>query len=614
MRSRNQPLAEPSREPPGDRAGRWAVLAGGAVLAAAAVIAYAGTFSVPLLFDDESSIAGNPTLRHMASAFWPPADRTVTGRPVLNLSFAANYAISGPAVWSYHALNLAIHILAALTLFGIVRRTLSMREGRPGTAIAFSVALLWTLHPLQTGAVTYIVQRAESLMGLFYLLTLYCFMRGARAGSRSQSLWHAASFGSCLLGMATKEVMASAPLVVLLYDRAFLAGGFGEAIRRRWKFYAALSATWLLLAWLIFSSHPPGASADAGTGLTWWRYALTQFPAIAHYLRLCFLPYPLVFDYGTVLAPPSLQIIPYALGVIGLAAATVWALFRHPAIGLLGASFFAILAPSSSVVPVVGETMADYRMYLPLIPVLVLALLGIYRWLGRPALPVCMVLAAGLGLATVERNRDYSSAQSIWSDTVAKRPGNYRAHDNLAGVLIGVPGRLDDAIAHFEEAVRLRPDLAQSHNNLGNVLSNAPGRVEDAIAQYKEALRLEPSLYSAYIGLGNVLSGVPGRLDGAITSYEVGLHLKPDSAEGHFNLGNALSRSPGRLNEAVAQYEEALRLKPGLAEAHFGLAVALLNSPGRTRDAVAHLEAGLRLKPDDALARKILADVLASER
>src|SRR5271166_1611891 len=213
MRTPNEPPAEPPQEP-----ARWTVLAGGVAIAAAAVAAYAGTFSVPLLFDDESSIAGNPTLRHLASAFWPPGDRTVTGRPFLNLSLAFNYAVGGTAVWSYHALNLAIHILAGLALFGIARRTLALRGVASGAAAAFSVAFLWTLHPIQSEAVTYIVQRAESLMGLFYLLTLYCFIRGAGAGGWSRLLWYGASVGSCLLGMATKEVMASAPLVVFLYD------------------------------------------------------------------------------------------------------------------------------------------------------------------------------------------------------------------------------------------------------------------------------------------------------------------------------------------------------------------------------------------------------------
>jgi hypothetical protein len=166
----------------------WLLLLGGALLAAGAIAAYSRTFSVPLLFDDIGAIGENRTIRHWSTAFWPSGNITASGRPILNLSLAFNYAISGTAVWSYHVVNLAIHILAGVTLFGIVRRTLRLRSGqalrlRSGQAldgsgdgdavlVGFSAALLWTLHPLQTEAVTYIVQRAESLMGLFYLLTL----------------------------------------------------------------------------------------------------------------------------------------------------------------------------------------------------------------------------------------------------------------------------------------------------------------------------------------------------------------------------------------------------------------------------------------------------------
>jgi len=172
---------------PGGRT-NWRQMAIGSVIAAGAIAVYSRTFSVPFLFDDGPAIVDNRTIRHLSTAFWPAPDTTAGGRPILNLSLAINYAISGTAVWSYHALNLAIHVLAGLTLFGIVRRTLAPRAGSAASLTAFSAALLWTLHPLQTESVTYIVQRAESLMGLFYLLTLYCFIRGAEPDGRRR-LW-----------------------------------------------------------------------------------------------------------------------------------------------------------------------------------------------------------------------------------------------------------------------------------------------------------------------------------------------------------------------------------------------------------------------------------------
>lgn len=589
------------------RGADWPALAGGAVLAAAAAAAYGRTLSVPFLFDDETSVAGNPTLRHLGSALWPPVDATVGGRPVLNLSLALNYSISGASAWSYHAANLAIHVLASLALFGIVRRTLALRRPNGAAAVGFCAALLWSLHPLLTESVTYVIQRAESLMGLFYLLTLYCFIRGAGSGPRGRRGWYALCVCACALGMGTKEVMVSAPLVVLLYDRTFLCGGLREAWGRRRWLHSSLGATWLVLACLVLSTQGRAATVGFGSGVSAWQYACTQAPAIVHYLRLCVWPRPLIFDYGMVLALPSPWVLASALLIAALAAATAWALLRRPAAGFLGFFFFAVLAPSSSFIPVVTETVAEQRMYLALIPVAVLGVVALHRWLSRAALPLSLILAAGLGWGTWERNGDYRSAESIWADTVAKVPGNERAQYNLGCVIQGEPGRLDEAVADFEKAILIAPDYYRAHCNLGIALQSL-GRTPEAIAQYEEALRLKPDLVEAHNGIGNALLAA-GRMPEAIAHYQQAIVLKPDYVEAHNDLGCALAKVKGREGEAVAQFGEALRLEPGFMAAHFNLANTL-NAMGRAEDAVAEFEAALRLKPDDPAIHFYLAGAL----
>jgi tetratricopeptide (TPR) repeat protein len=588
----------------------WTALACAAALAALAALAYGRTFSVPLIFDDVPAITGNPTLRHLGTALRPPIDMTVSARPILNLSLALNYAAGGTDVRGYHATNLAIHILAGLALFGIVRRTLARRGSPAASPAAFSAALLWLLHPLQTESVTYVVQRAESLMGLFYLLTLYCFIRGAEAETPASRPWYVLSIAACLLGMATKEVMVSAPLIVLLYDRAFLAGNLGEAWRRHWRVYAGLAATWLILPYLVLSTHGRGGTAGYGGAVPWWSYALTQFPAIIHYLRLSLWPHPLIFDYGRALEAPSLQVAACAVAVAGLAAAFAWALFRNSAAGFLGAAFFAVLAPSSSIVPVVTETMAEHRMYLALAPVVILFVAGTYRWMGRAALPFCLVLAAGLFWATLKRNDVYSTEEGIWSDTVAKRPDNERAHNNLGYLLSTEPGRSSDAISQYEQALRLTPDYGQAQYNLGFELAAVPGRLGEAVAHYEEAVRLMPDDAEAHYDLAVALASVPGRSNEMIARYREALRLKPDYPEAHYNLGCALMAMPGQQDDAVAQFEDAVRLSPGLAEAHYNLGRVLETAPGRQGDAIAHYREALRLKPDYPEAHYSLAGAL----
>ena len=705
MPAQNPPAGTPTLKRTPGLPVDWQQLVGGSILTVGAIAAYCRTLSVPLLFDDNAAIVNNSTIRHWSTAFFPPAATTASGRPILNLSLAFNYGLSGTAAWSYHAFNLAIHILAGLTLFGIVRRTLRLRSGqalrlrsgqalrlrsgqalrlrsgqalrlRSGQALAgqgdatasligFSAALLWTLHPLQTESVTYIVQRAESLMGLFYLLTLYCFVRsvGADETGRSPSrVWSTFCVGSCLLGMATKEVMVSAPLIVLLYDRTFVAGSFREAWRRRWGLHVALAATWLLLVGLVASTGWD-RSGDSGfdVGITPGAYWLTQFEAVSRYLWLSVWPHPLVFEYGTFWGGFSVEVALYALVVVGLAAAVLIALWRRPALGFLGAWFFVILAPTS-IMPGRVQMIVEHRMYLSLAAVVVAGVVGLYTVMqtGRepepqdhglrdhgprdngpldhglrdngprdnglvalwsaalrscglvvcgPVVPIVLflALALGLGLLTALRNEDYRSELGIWRDTVAKRPNNERALVCWGDALSKMPGRMNDAIARYEEALRLKPNLSQAHNNLGKAL-NDEGRTLEAIAQYEEVLRLNPGVAVAHNNLGGALNAV-GRTKEAIVQYEAALRLNPDLAEAHDNLGNAFN-TEGRTQEAIVHYEAALRLNPDDAQVHAELGFALEKTPGRLNDAIAHYEEALRLKPDDAAAHYNLGNVL----
>jgi tetratricopeptide (TPR) repeat protein len=573
----------------------------------AAFAAYHNSFSGPFIWDDLLSITDNPTIRHLGSALSPPNDVGVGGRPISNLTLALNYALGGTEVWGYHAFNLLIHTLAGLTLFGLVRRTLQRpvlneRFGTFALPLALAVAVIWTVHPLQTEAVTYITQRYESMMGLFYLFTLYCFVRSVESAAPVK--WQILSVVACLLGVMSKEIIVTAPVMVLLYDRTFVAGSFLEAWRRRWRYYLGLASMWLLLVPLLTGVHQ--RSAGFGLGVTWWRYALNSCRSVVLYLKLAVWPHPLVLDYGTDIVHHASEITPYVMVLAVLVAGTAVALWRRPVVGFAGAWIFVILAPASSVVPLAGQPMAEHRMYLSLAAVIGLGVLALYARIGRRSIPVFAAAAAGLGWITIQRNKDYRSELTIWSDTVAKRPNSERAHNNLGIAWSKMPGRLDDAIAQYREALRLKPGYAEVHYNLGAAWAKMPGRLHDAAAQYEEALRLKPDYMEAHYSLGVAWSKMPGRLQDAIAQYEAALRLKPDYAAAHNNLGLAWSQMPGRLQDAIAQYEAALRLQPDSAEAHNNLGNAWSQVPGRLKDAAAQFEAALRLKPDYAEAHNNL--------
>jgi tetratricopeptide (TPR) repeat protein len=564
------------------------------IVVLAALAAYHNSFSGPFFFDDTSAITANSTIRHFENAFSPSPRNATFGRPLLNLSFALNYALGGLNVWGYHAFNLLIHMLAGLTLFGIVRRTLECGRGaltphlshsRGGgtspTLLALAVAVIWTVHPLQTEAVTYISQRAESLMGLFYLLTLYCFVRSTdETGERQQargerpekearypqvirplasSLWSLASICCCLLGVMSKEIIVTAPVIVLFYDRTFVAGSFREAWRQRWRYYLGLAGTWLLLARLMTGLNQRGVGF--GDAVKWWNYALTSCRSVVLYLKLAIWPHPLVFDYGTnsIVVQHATEIVPYALLLAVLLVGTAIALWRWPVVGFAGVWLFLILTPTSSVVPVILSPMAEHRMYLSLAAIVAVVVLGLHRWMGRRSLILFAAIAVGLGCLTIHRNKDYYTKVSIWRDVITKRPGNERAYLNLGIELSKIPGRMPDAIAEYQAALVIKPDFAEAHGNLGYALSKIPGRLLDAVPEYEAALRIKPDYLQAHLDLGDALSKIPDRLQDAITQYEEALRINPECAEAHFNLGLILMNIPDRQQEAMVQLKAALR-------------------------------------------------------
>jgi tetratricopeptide (TPR) repeat protein len=591
---------------------RWGTLLADCVIVCAALVAYHNSFSGPLIWDDQSAITDNATIKQLGNAISPPTTATTGGRPFLNLTFAVNYAFGGMNVWGYHTLNLLIHALAGLTLFGIVRRTLLRpplvgRFGSVALPLALAVAVIWIVHPLQTEAVTYISQRAESLMGLFYLLTLYCFIRGVE--SSAPLGWQLFSALACLLGVMSKEIIITAPVIVFLYDRTFVAGSFREAWRRHWRYYLGLAGTWALLVPSLMSVHQRGAGFELG--ITWSRYALISCRAVSLYLKLVLWPHPLVFDYGTDVVHNTIGILPFVLVPVVLIAGVVIALWRWPMIGFAGAWFFMILAPTTSVVPVVLSPMAEHRMYLSLAAAITLVVLGLHSLIGRRSVIVFAALAIGLSALSVRRNKDYHSALAIWSDTVEKCPGSARAHYNLGVALMDL-SRLPEAISQYEAALQINPDYANAHNNLGAALAKVPGQLSEAISHYETALRINPNYAIAHYNLGDALAKIPGQMPEAISHYETALRINPNLAEAHNGLGSVLAEIPGRLPEAISHYEAALRINPYLMDAHYNLGNILSNIPSRVPEAIAHYEAVLRINPDSAETHCNLGKILVT--
>ncbi len=575
------------------------------LLVVAGVAAYWTSFAGDFVYDDPVHIHQNERIRDLGSL------GTLLGgrRPVVDLTLALNYAAGQLDRWGYHAFNLAVHLLAGLALYGLVRRTLSLEAYRERFAslsrwLAGAVALLWLVHPLQTQSVTYIIQRGESLMGLFYLLTVYCLMRGATG--RHPIEWYAIAVATCALGMGSKAVMVTAPLTALLYDRAFLSVSFRAALQRRYPLYIGLVATLGILVvtgvahGVLDTAQAANRSVGFGfKGITPWAYALTQPGVIVHYLRLSFWPDPLCLDYAWPAAATAGRIVPPLVVVLILVGGTAWSLRARPWLGFVGAWFLLILAPTSTIIPI-RDPLVEHRMYLPLAAVLLLVVLGAFHaveWLigadawrrkaiARTGLAIALGLAGALAYATSQRNHAYQSDTTIWRDVVSKRPDNARGHLKYgAGV-----GDLGEAERAFRRAIELRPDYADAHYNLG-LVHNARGELSKAIDAYRRAVDHNPKHAQAQYNLANALSR-RGEGDAAVEAYMKAIDADPQHDNAQFNLGIALHER-GDLDGAAARYRAVLRINPEFGRAMRNLGHVLL-AQGRKDDASAQFGAALR--------------------
>ncbi len=471
--------------------------------------AYANSLGGPFVFDDIAGIEQNPSIRSLARALVPSDQQATAGRPVVNFSLAVNYAIHGLDVRGYHLLNIAIHVLAALVLFDIVRLTLSRRpldESFVAAAnpLAFAAALLWLVHPIQTECVDYLSLRNESLMGLFFLLTLDTAIRSNGA---SRSGWAMASVLCCGLGMASKEVMVAAPIMVIAYDWSFRSEAWRDVLRRRYRLYLALASTWMILVLLGWGGARSDSTGFAhGVGPVAW--ALVQCRMVLHYFALSVWPHPLTFDYGEFTSVGFAELAPWVMAMGIILVGTAILVLRRPRIGFALAWCFVILAPSSSILPLVSEVGAERRMYLPLAGLVALAVVGGYAILQRldrrHALAGWVIalslVAVPLFVLTVRRNTQYASRVSIWQSAIEASPDNARAHVNFANVLRNDLGELGRAEQHYRLALRLQPSNALAHTNLGSLLA-ITGRLDEAVDEFNRALDIEPGLSEARLYL-----------------------------------------------------------------------------------------------------------------
>jgi tetratricopeptide (TPR) repeat protein len=557
------------------------------VIAIVALFAYFNSFHGEFVLDD-FQFKSDPNLGR-------PFQSLMAARPVIALSLALNYWVDGLNLRGYHALNLSVHALAAFILYALVRRTLLLPRFEArfhdwAGWIGLVCSLIWMVHPLQTQSVTYIIQRCESFMGMFFLASLWCYVRGATA-DRGLG-WYIAAVVCCAIGTGCKELMFTLVPIALLYDRTFITGSWRKSIRCRWAVLAGLSVPPVagLLAH-FFSGLFTNPDSTVGFGVklhTPYSYALTETEVIVHYLRLAVYPVGQVLDYvdwkpcKTISECwPTIAAIAVLLTIIAIG---IW---RRSAWSFPAAWIFIILAPSSSIVPV-QDVAFEHRMYLPLAGVVVLIVCSM-AWAGlklsalwgpSPIPGIVLGVTAGaviftLGTMTAARNEDYSSAIRLYTDNVDKRPGNGRARLNLALQLLA-NGDTAGAEIQLNEALKLTLQMPNLQTQQVRVLRDS-GRIAEAVELANWLLAASPhSNDDAFeLGLSLLADNRPAE---ALPYLTRSAENMPTNRFVRLNYGIALEET-NRINEAVAEYRAALDLDPALVTQLLQAARHIANDP-----------------------------------
>lgn len=613
-----------ARRPRGERILPWILI----VIAAVAV--YWSSLDGQFVLDDVATIVENPHLasgQSLAEAIRPPDQDPDAPRwrgPVVGVSLAVNHRFGGFDPRGYHVFNMLVHAMAALILFAILRRTLALPNVPPylqraASHVALACVLIWMVHPLLTDSVTYIIQRTTLIMSLCYLLTLYFVIRTADAANPTR--WAVAAVITCVLGMLAKEAMVTAPVVVALYDRTYLSDSWRRIWRDRRYLYLGLGGSWFALLWLMHvSPHPGVIGLDLHIGP--FDYLLNQAQIIVEYLRLAIWPDDLLLDYGPARHLDIADAALPGIGLLVLLGASLFGYRRYPRVAFLGLWFFAILAPTSSFVPIVGEVGAERRMYLPLIAIVVGVVLAAHAVLvravnrkqitqnaartagGIATVAVTMLLAA----TTVARNHLYHDVVAIWRDTCEHAPLNPRAHNGL-GVALVHAGNPEAAIPAYQQAIALDQHYVDAHYNLARALSRT-GRQNEAANQYELLTAMFPDHFRAHNNLGNIYLQI-GRLDDAETAFREVLRIQPTSAFGANGLGLALLRG-GHVDSAVTAFDSALQADPSYLQAALNLGISL-EALDRSDEAISAYEHVLRYAPQHEVARAKLNELRRSD-
>jgi len=531
--------------------------------------------------------------------------------PLTTISHMADCQVYGLWAGGHHLTNVLLQAAAAVLLF------LVLVEMAGGLWRCGFVAAVWAIHPLRVESVAWVTERKDLLSGVFFMLTLLAYAAYAR---QPRSKLRYCTVGAVfILGLMSKSMLVTVPFVLLLLDywplKRFKPGEGVEGWRTAWRLIPEKAP--LLLIAVIFAVVQVEAARShlISVDKTPVMQRVGEAMVIcAVYLRQTVWPVDLAVEYVRPAGGlPAWQFV-LAIAVLGALSAGVL-LGRKKQPWLVTGWLWYV----GTLVPVIGIFQSDKYpqddryTYLPQIGVCIAGTWAAAEWAGRwrdrriTLGTVAVVILCALSAAAWQQTTYWRDSEALWTHTLGCTQENHEAQNNLGEALLQ-QGRTDEAMAHFQEALRIKPDYAVAHTNLGDALLRQ-GRMEEAMAQFQEALRIDATDAEIHNNIGNVLAR-QGRMDEAITQFIEALRIDPANVDAHINLGNALLWQ-GRTDDAIAQYREALKIDPAYAKAHYNLGRALFQQ-GQSEEAIAQMQRALDLQPSNPSIEIDLAWMLAA--
>ncbi len=551
---------------------------------------YSNTFNAPWHFDDEPNVVTNYPL-HIKSLSWKEIKKTVQYegklyRPVACLSFSLNYYFGKLNVFGYHLVNIVIHVITAIFLYLFTYATLNLlclrhRYGPKAHSIAMLASVLWATHPVQTQAITYIVQRMASMASMFYIMSLYFYViyKTNRTGERWFFLLICMFTG--LLAFGSKENTAMLPVTIILYEVVFFQElNFGQ-IKKRLIIYAfAISIPFLLVA--IYRGPSFFLNLSAGyeiRNFTPIERLLTELRVVIYYISLLIYPglsrLNVDHDFSvshSLLNPPTTLFSMFL--IFGLITFAMYIARKRPLISFCIIWYFLNLLIESTILGL--ELVFEHRLYLPSMTLFILLSI-FFQWLLtrlRYKKKIYYILTGGIvlflifqGNGTYMRNAVWKDQLTLWADSVSKSPNKARTHNNL-GKIYADRGEWKKAFVEFNEAVQIDGNYRDARVNLGLAFYNL-GFDEKALEEYEKVLKVSPNFYKIYSNIAMVYMK-KGDFKKAIELLEQAVRLNPHFIEAANNLGYAYIRV-GSYHQAIGEFKRIIEIDPMYALAYHNL-------------------------------------------